>query len=51
MARRELWVLGRSSGDWKIARYMMQEVQPGRRAADKGSVRGALASRADLTAA
>jgi uncharacterized protein (TIGR02246 family) len=28
MACRELWVLTRSGGDWKIAQYMHQEVQP-----------------------
>jgi hypothetical protein len=28
MARRELWVLTRLGGDWKIAQYMMQEGQP-----------------------
>lgn len=27
-ACRELWVLTRSDGDWKIAQYMHQEVQP-----------------------
>jgi hypothetical protein len=51
MACRELWALMRSGGDWRIARYMRQEVQPDRQAADKESARGALASRADLTAA
>lgn len=28
MSCRELWVLTRSGGDWKIAQYMHQEVQP-----------------------
>jgi len=28
MACRELWVLTRSGGDWKIAQYMHQEVRP-----------------------